>query len=94
MFQRIFKAQTFSVIRKQCISTSQPKFGGRAGYVYRESTPTISSQTQNLTEALGAVFWWWVLYNLWKDPGHVFGEFDIPDPAKWTDEELGVSNIE
>lgn len=41
-------------------------------------------------EVFGGFMWWWVLWHLWHDFGHIVGEFPYPDTSKWTDEELGV----
>lgn len=34
--------------------------------------------------------WWWIIWHLYWDWGHIVGEFDYPDTSKWTDEELGI----
>lgn len=36
------------------------------------------------------VMWWWIIWHLYWDWGHIVGEFDYPDTSKWTDEELGI----
>ncbi|XP_054258214.1 NADH dehydrogenase [ubiquinone] 1 beta subcomplex subunit 2, mitochondrial-like [Macrosteles quadrilineatus] len=33
---------------------------------------------------------WWILWHLYHQPGHIVGEYDYPDPSKWTDAELGI----
>ncbi|XP_046667513.1 NADH dehydrogenase [ubiquinone] 1 beta subcomplex subunit 2, mitochondrial-like [Homalodisca vitripennis] len=33
---------------------------------------------------------WWILWHVWHEPGHIVGEFEYPDPSKWTDAELGI----
>ncbi|KAF0297526.1 NADH dehydrogenase [ubiquinone] 1 beta subcomplex subunit 2, mitochondrial [Amphibalanus amphitrite] len=37
-----------------------------------------------------AFMWYWILYHMWYEPEHLFGEFEYPDAAKWTDQELGI----
>lgn len=34
--------------------------------------------------------WWWILWHLYWDFGHIVGEFEYPDIAAWTDAELGI----
>ncbi|XP_065317253.1 NADH dehydrogenase [ubiquinone] 1 beta subcomplex subunit 2, mitochondrial-like [Gordionus sp. m RMFG-2023] len=41
-------------------------------------------------KALNGFFWWYILYNLWYYPEDTIGHYYYPDPAKWTDEELGI----
>ncbi|XP_015600501.1 NADH dehydrogenase [ubiquinone] 1 beta subcomplex subunit 2, mitochondrial [Cephus cinctus] len=41
-------------------------------------------------EFLGGLTWWWILYHLYHDFGHIVGEFPYPVPEEWTDEELGI----
>lgn len=41
-------------------------------------------------EIVQGIAWWWVLWHLWTEPDHITGEFEYPDPSKWTDEELGI----
>lgn len=36
------------------------------------------------------VMWWWILWHLYWDWGHIVGEFEYPDVSAWTDEELGI----
>ncbi|EEZ97472.1 NADH dehydrogenase [ubiquinone] 1 beta subcomplex subunit 2, mitochondrial [Tribolium castaneum] len=61
---------------------------------YRCRGPEPPKTMVYLAEAVQGVAWWWVLWHLWTEPGHVFGEFEYPDPRKWTDEELGIPPAE
>lgn len=36
------------------------------------------------------VMWWWIIWHLYWDWGHIVGEFPYPDTSAWTDEELGI----
>lgn len=36
------------------------------------------------------VMWWWIIWHLYWEFGHIIGEFDYPDVAAWTDAELGI----
>lgn len=36
------------------------------------------------------VMWWWIIWHLYWEWGHIVGEFEYPDTSKWTDEELGI----
>ncbi|KAF7278921.1 NADH dehydrogenase [ubiquinone] 1 beta subcomplex subunit 2, mitochondrial-like [Rhynchophorus ferrugineus] len=62
---------------------------GHGTWNYRKSAPPprINVICANIVQG---VAWWWILWHLWTEPGHVFGEFEYPDPTKWTDEELGI----
>uniref|UniRef100_A0A1B6MDD2 NADH dehydrogenase [ubiquinone] 1 beta subcomplex subunit 2, mitochondrial n=1 Tax=Graphocephala atropunctata TaxID=36148 RepID=A0A1B6MDD2_9HEMI len=33
---------------------------------------------------------WWILWHIWHEPGHIVGEYEYPDPSKWTNAELGI----
>ncbi|EFN67227.1 NADH dehydrogenase [ubiquinone] 1 beta subcomplex subunit 2, mitochondrial [Camponotus floridanus] len=59
------------------------------GWSYRE-IPPVEKKWVYAAEAIGGVLWWWVLWHLWHDFGHIVGEVPYPDPSKWTDEELGI----
>ncbi|GLV42126.1 NADH dehydrogenase (ubiquinone) AGGG subunit [Carabus blaptoides fortunei] len=59
-------------------------------YAYRVGAPTHSKATLYAAEVAGAAMWWWILWHLWHEPEHITGEFEYPDPAKWTDAELGI----
>ncbi|XP_043270191.1 NADH dehydrogenase [ubiquinone] 1 beta subcomplex subunit 2, mitochondrial-like [Venturia canescens] len=59
------------------------------GYFYRE-IPDPPKVDIIFAEIFGGIMWWWILWNCWHDFGHIVGEYDYPDPAKWTDEELGI----
>ena len=43
-----------------------------------------------LTEIIGGIAWWWLLWNFWHDSGHLIHGHVPHDPALWTDEELGI----
>ncbi|VEN46500.1 unnamed protein product [Callosobruchus maculatus] len=57
---------------------------------YRKGPPPPSKNLIIIAEAVQGFAWWWVLWHLWTEPGHVLGEFCYPDPREWTDEELGI----
>ncbi|XP_019870083.1 uncharacterized protein LOC109598623 [Aethina tumida] len=60
------------------------------GWNYRSAGPPASPFILRFAEVAQGVAWWWILWHLWTEPGHIFGEFEYPDPSKWTDAELGV----
>ncbi|XP_031616471.1 probable NADH dehydrogenase [ubiquinone] 1 beta subcomplex subunit 2, mitochondrial [Contarinia nasturtii] len=43
-----------------------------------------------MVQFAGGFMWWWILWHLYWDWGHIVGEFEYPDTSKWTDEELGI----
>nr|CAI5840475.1 unnamed protein product [Callosobruchus analis] len=57
---------------------------------YRKGAPKPSKNLILCAEIVQGFAWWWVLWHFWTEPDHVFGEFEYPDPRKWTDEELGI----
>ncbi|XP_018562432.1 NADH dehydrogenase [ubiquinone] 1 beta subcomplex subunit 2, mitochondrial-like [Anoplophora glabripennis] len=57
---------------------------------YRKARPTPPRNMVLMAELIQGFAWWWVLWHLWTEPGHVFGEFEYPDASKWTDDELGI----
>uniref|UniRef100_A0A8B9P7D1 NADH dehydrogenase [ubiquinone] 1 beta subcomplex subunit 2, mitochondrial n=1 Tax=Apteryx owenii TaxID=8824 RepID=A0A8B9P7D1_APTOW len=42
------------------------------------------------SEALAGFMWFWILWHFWHSSDMVLGHFPYPDPAAWTDEELGI----
>lgn len=59
-------------------------------WAYRSRTPDPAKSLVWMAEFTQGVAWWWVLWHLWTEPDHILGEFEYPDPSKWTDEELGI----
>ncbi|CAH1799466.1 unnamed protein product, partial [Owenia fusiformis] len=57
---------------------------------YRVLSTPPSSVTMLKAEMIGGFFWFWVLYHCYKQPEHIVGHWDYPDPSKWTDKELGI----
>uniref|UniRef100_A0A0K8TQ77 Putative nadh dehydrogenase ubiquinone 1 beta subcomplex subunit 2 mitochondrial n=1 Tax=Tabanus bromius TaxID=304241 RepID=A0A0K8TQ77_TABBR len=57
---------------------------------YRVAAPPASKATKFGAEFVGALMWWWVLWHLWHEYEHITGEFEYPDPSKWTNAELGI----
>lgn len=60
------------------------------GFSYRSGPRPEDSPLVLPAEIIQGFAWWWVLWHFWTEPGHIFGEFDYPDPSKWTDAELGI----
>ncbi|PSN40136.1 NADH dehydrogenase [ubiquinone] 1 beta subcomplex subunit 2 [Blattella germanica] len=61
-----------------------------AVWSYRVPQPPQPKYIRVLAEVIGGTMWWWIFWHLWHEWGHIVGEFDYPDPSKWTDEELGI----
>ncbi|XP_032592922.1 NADH dehydrogenase [ubiquinone] 1 beta subcomplex subunit 2, mitochondrial-like [Drosophila grimshawi] len=57
---------------------------------YRNAPPPHSKATKIGAVAVGAAMWWWVIWHLWHEPDHITGEFDYPDPLKWSNAQLGI----
>ncbi|KAB0799676.1 hypothetical protein PPYR_07556 [Photinus pyralis] len=71
--------------------TSVRNSGGE--WIYRRPPPRQPEILYKLGEFVSAVSWWWILWHLWTEPGHVIGEFHYPNPRLWTNEELGISGF-
>ncbi|XP_030751963.1 NADH dehydrogenase [ubiquinone] 1 beta subcomplex subunit 2, mitochondrial-like [Sitophilus oryzae] len=60
-------------------------------FYYRSAIPEHKKSVILRAEIVQGLVWWWILWHLWTEPDHVFGEFgEYPDPSKWSDEELGI----
>ncbi|PNF22928.1 NADH dehydrogenase [ubiquinone] 1 beta subcomplex subunit 2, mitochondrial [Cryptotermes secundus] len=64
--------------------------GHDAVWTYRQPVPPPPKYVRVLAECVGGYMWWWIFWHLWHEPEHITGEFEYPDPSKWTDEELGI----
>ncbi|KAI1291096.1 NADH dehydrogenase [ubiquinone] 1 beta subcomplex subunit 2, mitochondrial [Halotydeus destructor] len=73
---------------------SQRNAGGHGQtFGYREPNyrPQEMKREVIMTNLLGGFAWWWVLYHVYYETGHLLGEFDYVNPSKdFTDQELGV----
>jgi len=61
-----------------------------SGWTYRSIRKNIPKRDTILAEGIMGLMWYWVLFHLWYDFGHITGHFPYPDPSKWTDAELGI----
>ncbi|XP_017144472.1 NADH dehydrogenase [ubiquinone] 1 beta subcomplex subunit 2, mitochondrial-like [Drosophila miranda] len=57
---------------------------------YRSAPPEHSKATKIGAVVVGGAMWWWVIWHLWHEPDHITGEFDYPNPSKWTNSDLGI----
>ncbi|CAH1987854.1 unnamed protein product [Acanthoscelides obtectus] len=88
-------SRRFSSIRsiQKLMTNGTPKNNSRQSHHwnYRKGAPPASENLIMIAAVVQGIAWWWMLWHLWTEPGHVFGQFDYPDPSKWTDKELGIS---
>ncbi|KAK4881900.1 hypothetical protein RN001_005219 [Aquatica leii] len=85
---QLFKfSKAFSNSRLICTSGIQRS---HAPWNYRCPPPPQPKYIHTLADGIAALMWWWVLWHLFTQYDHITGEFDYPDPSKWTDEELGI----
>ncbi|XP_022900051.1 NADH dehydrogenase [ubiquinone] 1 beta subcomplex subunit 2, mitochondrial-like [Onthophagus taurus] len=63
---------------------------GHGQWVYRTTNPHIDKRLIICSQAIMGFAWWWMLWHIVTEPGHILGEFEYPDANKWTDEELGI----
>ncbi|KAL7739564.1 hypothetical protein ACLKA6_008687 [Drosophila palustris] len=71
---------------------SSTKIINRKSHVvsYRSAPPPHSKATKIGAVVVGGAMWWWVIWHLWHEPDHITGEFDYPNPSKWTNAQLGI----
>jgi len=64
--------------------------------VYRENFYVRPRHLQDIKigKMVMTFFWAWFSFQLYDDPGVILGHFHPPNPALWTDEELGVPPLE
>uniref|UniRef100_T1E2Q9 Putative nadh dehydrogenase ubiquinone 1 beta subcomplex subunit 2 mitochondrial n=1 Tax=Psorophora albipes TaxID=869069 RepID=T1E2Q9_9DIPT len=57
---------------------------------YRMNGPKPEMAARVGAQVAGGLMWWWVLWHLFHEYEHITGEFAYPDPAEWTNAELGI----
>merc|ERR1712154_482487 len=82
------KLRTVSTVLNKKPVVQTVRHGGT--WYYRRLAGDPPKQVMYKAEFLGFVMWYWILYHLYKEPDHITGHFEYPDPSKWTDEELGI----
>jgi len=81
-----------------------PRVSGRAtipcrsssdltGWHYRVPNKDIPKRDLFLAEGIMTFAWYWILFHMYYDFGHIVGHFEYPDPSKWTDEELWIPAV-
>ncbi|CAG4992089.1 unnamed protein product [Parnassius apollo] len=63
---------------------------GHGVWSYRVPPPMPSKRALAISQVLGGICWWWILYHIATEPEHIYGEWPYIDPSTWTDEELGI----
>ncbi|CRL06285.1 CLUMA_CG019091, isoform A [Clunio marinus] len=61
-----------------------------SGWFYRTIKTDHPKSVLIAANVISGIMWWWVMWHLWHEPEHIIGEFDYPDPSKWTNAELGI----
>jgi len=64
------------------------------GWTYRLPRQDVPKRDLYLAEGIMGFMWYWILFHMWYDFGHIAGHFEYPDPSKWTDAELGIPPAE
>ncbi|EDW03956.1 GH11528 [Drosophila grimshawi] len=57
---------------------------------YRNVPKAHSKATEIGAGVVGGAMWWWIMWHLWYEPDHITGEFNYPNPQKWSNAELGI----
>ncbi|KAM6321489.1 NADH dehydrogenase [ubiquinone] 1 beta subcomplex subunit 2, mitochondrial [Aegotheles albertisi] len=63
--------------------------GAHAPPPYRQF-PALTRRQVVQSELISGFMWFWILWHFWHSSDMVLGHFPYPDPAAWTDEELGI----
>ncbi|PKU36696.1 nadh dehydrogenase [Limosa lapponica baueri] len=88
-------AQDILAVGKGVQSPSKEKVKSNAGggvHIpprYRQF-PQLTRAQVIQSEILSGFMWFWILWHFWHSSDMVLGHFPYPDPAAWTDEELGI----
>ncbi|XP_076445680.1 NADH dehydrogenase [ubiquinone] 1 beta subcomplex subunit 2, mitochondrial-like [Babylonia areolata] len=77
-----------AVLKSKPVVQTAVRHGGT--WYYRRPAADPPKRIMYHAEFMGFLMWYWILYHLWKEPEHITGHFPYPDPAEWTDEELGI----
>ncbi|XP_031332820.1 NADH dehydrogenase [ubiquinone] 1 beta subcomplex subunit 2, mitochondrial-like [Photinus pyralis] len=80
------------ILKNIKVTNTATRNGGHAAWNYRSPPPPQPKYIYHLAEFTQGVMWWWILWHLYTQLDHITGEFDYPDPSKWSDEELGISS--
>ncbi|GFW52626.1 uncharacterized protein TNCV_2392061 [Trichonephila clavipes] len=95
MLPRILRTLTQISKRKTLTANLEAKRNSSTNYwVYRQEPVAPEKWRFHAADGMNAFMWWWFFIHLWYQFGHVVGEFDYPEPEKWTDAELGVVDID
>lgn len=86
--------KSIKLINNINLNKLQIRNGHHATWNYRKGSPPASRTHYLVAEIFQGFMWWWILWHLWTQYDHITGEFDFPDPSKWTDEELGIPPAE
>ncbi|KJH45468.1 brix domain protein [Dictyocaulus viviparus] len=62
----------------------------RPDFIYRAPCVGTTYIERCVTKFISALLWFWLSYNLYYNPGHIFGHFYMPYLHEFTDEELGI----
>ncbi|GBM43514.1 hypothetical protein AVEN_96180-1 [Araneus ventricosus] len=95
MLPRVLRAVTQVSRGKRFIANLEARRHGHANtWVYRQEPVRPDEWRFYVADGLNCFMWWWIFVHLWYQWGHVAGEFDYPEPAKWTDADLGVVDVD
>ncbi|KAF2880443.1 hypothetical protein ILUMI_25721 [Ignelater luminosus] len=83
--------RTINLLKNSANPSKTSVRNSHAPWHYRSATPPeTDKRIIYIAEAVGGFAWWWMLWHLWTQFDHITGEFEYPDPRKWSDEELGI----
>ncbi|CAH1379788.1 hypothetical protein MTP99_003621 [Tenebrio molitor] len=82
--------RTTKSLQRNATQSIQPVRNSSHVCNYRSPGPPPTKFMVNAAIAVQGFAWWWVLWHFYTEPGHIFGEFEYPNPRQWTDEELGI----
>ncbi|XP_072045977.1 NADH dehydrogenase [ubiquinone] 1 beta subcomplex subunit 2, mitochondrial-like [Amphiura filiformis] len=62
----------------------------RHGHIVYRDLPKSPKYIENFATFTMSMMWFWLMWRCYHEPEELTGHFPYPDPAKWSDEELGI----
>ncbi|XP_006268275.1 NADH dehydrogenase [ubiquinone] 1 beta subcomplex subunit 2, mitochondrial [Alligator mississippiensis] len=82
-------SRSAGALRSGTMAMAARRHAGHAAPRYRQF-PEVTRRQVVLSELISGFMWFWILWHFWHSPDTLLGHFPYPDPAAWTDEELGI----
>lgn len=88
----VFHRMLSTLFKRSFTRPSSMLLSKRTSHVwnYRKGAPSAGKNVERMSVGIMALMWWWILWHLFTEYGHITGEFKYPKASEWTDEELGI----